>query len=428
VTREDGIEVAGKTSRTGRDGRLSRLCAGWRTYAAIVAGCAATQLVLSLLVAPNHTFGNLIWYYAMAGQMRASGLFAVWTPYPPLFSLLLYWHKTLLASWGAFLRGWQVLNVTLVLAIAVITHRIVARTSREQALPAAIGFVLVNSITSSAIAIGYYFDQYDYVPILLMMVSIVALESDRPLGSALSCALGAMTKAFPAAVLPVAILTLDRRRRIQYALVFVAVASIVTLPWLIAGPDTLRSFLRYYTARQPWETIWTFPSIRFPALHHRLWYFLVPFHRSHIRDTSAPWLTELTVVAMAAYLAWWRRKPARDVPTAVLALLLILLIFSKGVSSYYPFWLFPLIFVVYRPVQACMICLAFLLVGNIEFVPPGLRPTEYWIAIWGRQALLVGLFAHVVSKQWSQLADTAHLTAGLALTAPATGTPCDYQE
>ena len=137
-------------------------------------------------------------------------------------------------------------------------------------------------------------------------------------------------------------------------------------------------------------------------------YVLVPFEAS---GAPAPWLPWLTVIAMATYLAWWRRRPARDVPAAVLALLLILLIFSKGISSHFPFWLFPLIFVVYRPVQACAICLVFLLVGNIEFVHSKRLFDDsqrywYWMAIWGRHTLLVGLLAHVVLTQFQSVGRT----------------------
>jgi hypothetical protein len=185
----------------------------------------------------------------------------------------------------------------------------------------------------------------------------------------------------------------------QYALVFAALALIVTLPWLIAAPNSLRSFLRFTAARRSWETIWTFPHIQFPPIPPPD-YFLVPFDGS---GAPVSWLPWLTLIAMTVYLAWWGRQPVRDAPAAVLALLLILLIFSKGISSYYPFWLFPPIFVVYRPVQACVICLTFLLVGNIEFIeqePLMLRRGVYWMAIWGRHALLVGLLAHVVSTQF----------------------------
>jgi len=55
-------------------------------------------------------------------------------------------------------------------------------------------------------------------------------------------------------------------------------------------------------------------------------------------------------------------------------------------------------------VQACVICLAFLLVGNIEFVQlvqPTLQHGAYWMAIWGRHALLIGLLAHVISTQFA---------------------------
>jgi len=55
-----------------------------------------------------------------------------------------------------------------------------------------------------------------------------------------------------------------------------------------------------------------------------------------------------------------------------------------------------------------VISLAFLLVGNIEFVQlvqPTLQHGAYWMAIWGRHALLIGLLAHVISTQFASGGD-----------------------
>lgn len=106
-----------------------------------------------------------------------------------------------------------------------------------------------------AITIGYYFDQCDYIPILLLMASVAALEADRPLRSALCCALGALAKIFPAVVLPVAILSFGRLWRMQYLLVFAALVLAVTVTWLVAAPESLQSFLHFVVARPSWETI-----------------------------------------------------------------------------------------------------------------------------------------------------------------------------
>jgi Glycosyltransferase family 87 len=346
------------------------------------------QVLLAFFVVPKHSLDNVDWYYDVANQMHRAGIFAVWTPYPPLFSVFLYVFSTVFAKWDSFFVAWPVWNAAMVLAIAFLIYKIVQRFSRETALACACGYVLINATINSAITIGLFFDQYDYLPIWMTLASLYLLMRDRPVASALLCGIGAMTKLFPAVFLPVAVLALPKQKRVHYVLFFMFACLIALLPWLITSPGTVRSFYDFYVSRDAWETIWTFPRLQFPPVPSPE-SFTVPFH-ADARPYS--WLSRLAGVAALGCL-WWhsKHKTERVLPRTLFSLLLVLLIFSKGVSSYFIFWVFPLLFIIYRPVSAFLICMALLLVGNIEFAGGTIQTSTYWVTIFGRHVILLGL-------------------------------------
>ncbi len=319
--------------------------------------------------------------------MRDEGLFAVWTPYPPLFSLFLYGYTTIFSDWDSFFLSWKVLNIVMVLAIGFLIYMIVKRRNREMAFPAAFGYVLINATTTSAITIGFYFDQFDYLPIFIAMASLYMLMIDRPVESAWLCGIGTMTKLFPVMVLPIAVISQDLRKRVWYVLFFALACLIAVLPWLIANPRSLRSSYEFTRSRDAWETIWTWPHIN-TAVVPLANSLAIPYG-----DDSNPysWLIGLAAAATLGCLWWQRKDKTKEImPKKPLSLVLVLLIFSKGVSSYYIFWIFPL-FVVYKPIHAFVACAVLLLVGNIELVGVDIQPLTYWISIFARHAIFLTL-------------------------------------
>jgi hypothetical protein len=101
---------------------------------------------------------------------------------------------------------------------------------------------------------------------------------------------------------------------------------------------------------------------------------------------------------MLGYMVWQRRGQAlrrASLPRQALCLLLLLLIFSKGVSSYFVFWLFPLFFICYRPLLAFFLCCIFILVANIEFFVD-----THWLSIWVRHSLFIGLLLGQIITQY----------------------------
>ena len=351
------------------------------------------QISLGALTESNHYFWNIRWYQRVAEQMHSEGFFEVWTPYPPVFPAFLYVYSGILGGSEYFLLLWKVLNVTLVVATAFLVYKIVERRSRKTALVSAVGYLLVNATWNSAITVGLYFDQYDYFPVLAMMVSLYLLMEGKIIPSALACGIATMTKLFPAVVLPVALISLDKRDRVRYLLFFALACFVVVLPFLVINVEPLLSFLRFTATRDGWETVWTFPDIKFPPP--------VPpesLATPFVGNTQAyRWLPWIMAASALGYL-WWQSKVQTETPAPkrVLVLLLVYLIFSKGVSSYHIFWIFPLLFVVYRPVYAFAICSAFLLVGNVEFANAAIEPPTFWLSMFLRHAMFVALLVHQI--------------------------------
>jgi hypothetical protein len=362
------------------------------------------QWFLGLFARVDHSYGNVRWYLDVARKMHGGGFFNVWTPYPPVFPILLYLTTSILMAYSGFLLFWQSLNVALVAGVALCIYKMLFTRDRHRALLAATGYVLINATWNSRLTIGLFVDQFEYIPIFLVMLSMYLLMRNRLVWSAVVAGIGAMTKLFPAVILLLALFSLERKHKIRYTAVFALTCIVIISPYLIGGTQPLRSWFEFSAARGGWETIWTYPQIKFPPIPNPR-QLTVPF-TSDARPYG--WLAWLTAASMLAYL-WWQRRTASRMLFArkTLCLLLLLLIFSKGVSSYFIFWIFPLLFVCYRPMLAFIVCVVFMLVANIEFFVD-----TYWISIWTRHAIFVALFVHQALH--SQKDDMGELPAGIA--------------
>jgi hypothetical protein len=229
-------------------------------------------------------------------------------------------------------------------------------------------------------------DQFEYLPIFLVMLSLYMLIRNRITWSAVIAGIGAMAKLFPAVVFLLALFGLERKHKVKYVVVFTLTCFIIVSPYLIGGTQPLRSWVEFSTARGGWETVWTYPQIKFPPIPNPR-QLTVPY-----TSDASPygWLAWLAAASMLGYL-WWQRRSSSNAlyVRKALCMILLLLIFSKGVSSYFIFWIFPLLFICYRPLAAFAICMTLMLVANIEFFID-----TYWTSIWTRHSIFAALFAH----------------------------------
>jgi hypothetical protein len=284
-----------------------------------------------------------------------------------------------------FINFYKILNIVGLACITYLVFRTLRKDGGDRAILAVFGYALINATWASRMTIGLYMDQFDYLPILLMLVSLHLLMKDRLAFSAIFCAVGFMTKMFPAVVLIIALFALGKKQKVAYLITFAVVCAAIIAPYFVRDTEPLVSWYNFTASRDGWETVWHYPKVKFPPIPNPE--LLVEPFRSDARPYA--WLTWLSALSMLGYMVWQRKGQAllrASLPQQALCLLLLLLIFSKGVSSYFVFWLFPLFFICYRPLLAFVLCCIFILVANIEFFVD-----THWLSIWVRHSLFIGL-------------------------------------
>lgn len=392
---------------------------------------------------------NVKWWLALGALMAREGPWVVWTPYPPVFPLL---HLALFGAMGFdadtlwrhfFLRDaavaghaaeairsaqvmWCCMNAMLLCAIAWLVARLAeAARGRAEAWVAGGAYLLMSQSYASRVLTGVVSDQFDYLPCAMFLFALLALVRDAGASSAAAAAVGTATKLFPVVLAPLACMRLPTwRARTTYVGAFTAVSTILWLPLLTGGQRPVQSFLRFTGDRGAWESVWIFPRRSlppWPSSQEMLGLFDRPYPPSGAVLSSAggsaddlgPWLTLATMVAMGAVFAFARNRlrTPHDVVRAALLLLLSLLFFTKGFSSYFVQWFVPLLFVVYRAEVAALWFGAFLVVGNLEFVGDPASWPMYWPSLFLRHALLFALAV----DQWRRWQASTARTAGAAV-------------
>jgi hypothetical protein len=353
-----------------------------KQYSTLLILFITLQLILSFFTIPNHSYANLTWYIEIAGQMYHNGFFNVWTPYPPIFPMILYGSLVTLGTLSNFLLFWKVLNVFFVLCITVLIYKIIKEyKNKETALLSGFAYLLINATFQSTVTIGFFFDQFDYIPIALMLLSLYLLQKKKPTISAIFCSIGIMTKLFPGVILLVAMTQGAKKQKFQYVTIALLTCMVIAAPYLTQNPTTITSWMDFTASRPGWETIWHYPTEQFPPIPDTAT-LTVPFTAD---ERPYSWLMWITLIGMLGYL-WWQKKQKTQTPITrmTLVLLLILLIFAKGISTYFIFWIFPLLFIEYKPKTAFTIATLLLVIVNLEFL-------YYWPSIIARHILLTTL-------------------------------------
>jgi hypothetical protein len=163
-----------------------------------------------------------------AGRQPYSG-FAF--EYPPL-ALLPMWlaGATDAGSYASYELSFAIVMLAAALAVMLLT----AALARERALTAAWIVALSPLLTGAVVR-----THFDLVPVALMLGALLALTRARTTAGFALLGAGAMTKLFPALLVPVAAAWLVAGRRggdaVRGTAVFIAVAAVVSLPFLGAG-------------------------------------------------------------------------------------------------------------------------------------------------------------------------------------------------
>jgi len=386
---------------------------------------------------------NVQWWTWLAELMREHGFFRVWTPYPPVFPALFHLGHSLLAAGlshdqavARMTAAWVAANCLLLAACAGLVFAICRAMGRPktQAALAAAAVLVANLSWRSAILIGWNMDQMEYLPLALLLGGLLALMRRRHVLAAGLAALGAATKLFPAVLLPLILIDARGKGRWVCGGVFVAVCAGLCAPGLVADAPTFLSTYRWSGDRPAWETPFRYPWQPFfaepitpqrhrllrtprhalPPMHFRKWYmadlFAKPYAPPHVLRSELDLarrpsglvrfgLPLLTLAAGVAALAFCGRGLSREerLATTTLVLVLVLLVFSKGVSSYFIVWVMPLVCIRLGGLRGFVVCALLLLVGNAEIAAFGASryptttaraDTLFWAAIFARHALL----------------------------------------
>gem|GEM_PF-1521825 len=368
----------------------------------LVAGIAALQVFLHRYVAARPPMQNVQWWQTLAGVVAKHGFFHVWTPYPPVFPSIFYAVHAL-APASAIQPVWMACNAMLLLAQAALIFALVRETENDRlrathsGLLAAVAFLAVMMAPRSLVLLGPWMDQFDYLPACILLGALLLLVRGKHTASAVLCGIGIMTKLFPAVLIPVALVTLGWKRGLAYAGIAAAVCVAIAAPFLIADADTFLSTPRWSAARIPWESTWAWMSpgrgTRYPVAnlpdipgpqvieqHFALAYpaeddLDTPPNVVHMHLLTTGLTAAFTLVAAFFFARRRRRDPvydrhgnARSACRMALLFLLILLIFSKGFSSYFLVWAAPLICVAYPGAPGFALCGVLVVLGNTQLL------------------------------------------------------------
>ena len=192
---------------------------------------------------------------------------------------------------------------------------------------------------------------------LFVVLALAALESGRPLASALAAAVGMQAKFLPGLIAA----AWARRYRVWHVAVAAVVAAALVWPYRSAGRILWLSLTKY-------SEFWRFNETAFALLE--------PFAGGH---TAAVRVGSLSVVALALVLAWRHTEPV----AAAMAVIAATLLLSPNVLPWYALWFVPLLVIRDEPA-------ALLYTGTASFaylVYPAWQSGERWWIGWDVRAL-----------------------------------------
>ena len=243
------------------------------------------------------------------------------------------------------------------------------------------------AIGVAPLVIGSVFDtRFDLWPTLLAVGALTAIVRERPIVSGGLLGLGFAAKLWPAALLPIAVVHLWRRRGRAAGLAVVATFGVVAaacfVPFAVIAPDGLRAMFADQLDR-PLQIESLGAAVLMAAQH--LGMRPLATVNSHgaqaLSGRGAGLAADLsTVLEIAAVVAVWiafaRRRNARGeaVLLAAAAAVSAVVAFDKVLSPQYLIWLVPFVFLVHggRGIAA----------GGLLFVALGLTqtwfPGHYW--------------------------------------------------
>jgi hypothetical protein len=347
-------------------------------------------LLLSMSVEGLRGYGDFIHFYRL-GRMGLPFL-DLWVEFPPLFPFL----STLLAQLaGERQHVYDYLLVILltlfdagnIILFARLSGRVYTRGS---------GWLRALAYTVILIPLAYGWWFFDPISVFFMLLGLYWLLAGRDYPAGVAIGLGALTKWFPALILPL----VWKLRPVKQALKI----SAFSIGWVIlvyaglytASPSLTFASLSSQGSKGSWESVWALldgnlqtgnfgpEAERFDAGSARL---------PRGEPARLPsWLTLIPFVVLGAWL-WWKAH-LQDDRGAVAFLGLtwcIFLLWSPGWSPQWVLYLLPLILLALPEREALLLSLALVLINLLEW--PVMLSRGYnwglWLTIPVRTVLIV---------------------------------------
>jgi len=313
-------------------------------------------------------------------------------------------------------------------------------------LLAAGAFALFNLTWRSQIVVGPGCDQFDYFPSFFYLLGLWLLVEDKPRSAAAITAFGALIKIYPGLLVPLAWAKEGQPKRAAiYTAIVVVLCLAAAAPFLFVNADIFMTTYQWSGTRPGWESVWIYPEKAFPPMPvpgamvglfdtpvpevivtlkdgrkvpgrivdsdgRALRFEYLNGDQADIPQVAVVDITDmrhvdakyrilmLVTIAVLLGLTWYFRRALQTKEGLIrgaLLYVLVLIFFSKGFSSYFILWFFPFFFILYRPLVACLMFSAFLLVGNAEFM--GENMSLFWPSIFVRQAMILAV---MVEQGW----------------------------
>ncbi len=320
-----------------------------------LAGAIQIAVFLVLLNAVGHnTPSSSGLYFDYASRMLAGDLpyrdFAV--EYPPLALIFFLLPRLATATSATYAMAFAV--ETLLFGLVGLT--LVVLSSLRLNIPpwksaaAYTVFVLMVGPLSAG--------KYDIFPAVIVLLALHAALSDRNKAAGAWLAAGAMTKLYPAFLLPVLIAHFWRNRCVacvkSAVLAFAATAGLIAIPFLLASPGGLLGSITYHAVRGV-QLESTYSTLL--ILGDKLGLLSVEPHVSfgswNLTGTTADVVAYLSVLILglalvATYRSMYRRihsgsYTARELLTYSALVITVVLAASKVLSPEYLIWLVPLV-------------------------------------------------------------------------------------
>jgi len=197
------------------------------------------------------------WIATINMLQREFGVFKVWTPYPPLYSVFIY--ALFLVARNNFNVAWDLwflLNALSDCGTATLLWKIVY-TNWAKKIGFEGAYYALQLYSVSPLPIFYVLSASVYDPqiVFLFVLGYYLLKRSKFVASAFVCALGASLKLFPALIF-LALLASKEKRKLLFTIYFVVFVLLLNLPFYFISPSFFLSPFYWQAGRPPWSSIY----------------------------------------------------------------------------------------------------------------------------------------------------------------------------